>query len=76
MRIKLDENLPIELVQVLGRLAHDADTVQQEELAGCDDERLWPAVLGTGRFFVTQDLGFSDVRRFVPGSHPGLMVVR
>jgi hypothetical protein len=29
-----------------------------------------------GRFLVTQDLDFSDVRRFEPGSHHGLLLVR
>lgn len=76
MRIKLDENLPVEFVEVLRRLSHEADTVQQEGLAGQDDEVIWPVVVAAGRFFITQDLGFSDVRRFVPGSHHGLMVVR
>jgi hypothetical protein len=33
-------------------------------------------VLEAKRFFVTQDLDFADVRRFVPGTHQGLMVVR
>ena len=79
MRIKLDENLPTELVDALGRLGHDTDTVPQEGMAGYADDRLWPAVSAASRFFVTQDLDFSDVRRFVPGtrtqpipSHPGL----
>jgi len=76
MKIKLDENLPTELVEALGRFGHDVDTVPQEGMAGYTDDRLWPTVVAAGRFFVTQDLDFSDVRRFVPGTHPGLMIVR
>lgn len=30
MRVKLDENLPVELANILGRLGHETDTVQQE----------------------------------------------
>jgi predicted nuclease of predicted toxin-antitoxin system len=28
------------------------------------------------RFFVTLDTDFSDVRKFTPGSHPGILLVR
>jgi hypothetical protein len=28
------------------------------------------------RFLITQDLDFSDVRRFTPGTHAGLLLVR
>jgi len=76
VKIKLDENLPADLVEILGELGHKTDTVPQEGMKGYGDDRLWPVVLDSGRFFVTQDLDFSDVRRFVPGTHPGLMVVR
>jgi Domain of unknown function (DUF5615) len=29
-----------------------------------------------GRFLITQDLDFSDLRRFAPGSHHGILLVR
>jgi predicted nuclease of predicted toxin-antitoxin system len=76
MRIKLDENLPQRLVSVLVTLNHDVDTVLGEGLQGCADERLWPAVQAAGRFLITKDLGFSDERRFPPGTHAGILVVR
>ena len=28
------------------------------------------------RFLITQDLDFSDLRRFAPGSHHGILLVR
>ena len=28
------------------------------------------------RFVITQDLDFSDIRKFAPGSHAGLLLVR
>ena len=76
MKIKLDENFPTRLVGVLGRLGHDVDTVPAEGFAGKSDAEVWSAACDTGRFFVTQDLDFSDVRRFTPGTHPGLLLVR
>ena len=76
MKIKLDENLPASLVGILSRLGHDADTVVDEGLKGEPDEVVWPAAQKEGRFLVTQDLDFSDIRKFVPGTHRGLMLVR
>lgn len=29
-----------------------------------------------GRFFITLDLDFSDVRRCQPGTHPGILLIR
>ena len=76
MKIKLDENIPASISEVLTDLGHDVDTVPREGLAGADDDRVWDAVLQGQRFFVTQDLDFSDVRKFAPGTHPGLLILR
>jgi len=76
LKIKLDENLPSGLVEVLTALGHDADTVPQEHLAGHDDSEVWRAAQDASRFLITQDLDFSDIRRFEPGSHAGLLLVR
>lgn len=76
MTIKLDENLPERLVAALAALGHDVDTVRAEELAGRDDADVWSAAQAAGRFLITQDLDFSDVRRYTPGTHAGLLLVR
>ena len=76
MRLKLDENLPAGLAGVLQMLGHDADTTVAEGLAGADDESVWHAAQSAERFLVTQDLDFSDIRRFEPGTHKGILVVR
>ena len=76
MKIKLDENLPERLVLALSVFGHDVDTVRTERLAGCDDADVWSAAQSVGRFFITQDLDFSDLRRYTPGTHAGLLLVR
>jgi predicted nuclease of predicted toxin-antitoxin system len=76
VKIKLDENLPDELVSVLSNLGHDVDTVRAERLVGADDETVWSASQSAGRLLITLDLDFSDIRRFSPGSHHGLMLLR
>ena len=76
MRVKLDENLPHRLVPLLVELGHDVDTVVDEKLVGQDDGIVWDAAQTGGRFFSTQDLDFSDARKYMPGSHHGLLLVR
>ena len=76
MNIKLDENLPERLVSELEALGHDVDTVPSEHLAGRDDNEVWHAAQAVNRFLITQDLDFSDVRRFTPGTHAGLLLLR
>lgn len=76
MRIKLDENLPVTLAQRLTTLGHEADTARDEGLCGRDDATIWEAAQREGRFLVTQDLDFSDIRKFLPGKHCGILLVR
>jgi hypothetical protein len=76
MNIKLDENLPVRLATFLQKLGHDVDTVLHEGLKGRADEEIWEAAQRDARFLITQDLDFSDVRRFLPGTHQGLLLVR
>lgn len=76
MRIKLDENLPLKLASELDALGHNVDTVPNEQLQGRDDPAIWRAAQDAERFLVTQDLDFSDIRRFRPGTHHGILLVR
>ena len=76
MKLKLDENLPSGLVAILNSLGHQTDTVPQEGIAGRDDFVVWEAAQSAGRFLITQDLDFSDIRKFQPGTHHGLLLVR
>ena len=76
MKIKLDENLPLRLLGLLITLGHDTETVPQEGLTGKPDSDVWTAAQTEERFLITQDLDFSDIRRFAPGTHEGLLLVR
>jgi predicted nuclease of predicted toxin-antitoxin system len=72
----MDENLPESLLVELAALNHDADNMRQEGLAGHDDPDVWAAAQQAARFLITQDLDFSDMRKFQPGTHHGLLLVR
>jgi predicted nuclease of predicted toxin-antitoxin system len=76
LKIKLDENLPRRLARDLRTLGHDVETVREEGLEGRDDGTIWEVSQSEGRFLITQDLDFSDARKFAPGSHQGLLLVR
>ena len=76
MKIKLDENLPDRLVTALTDLGYDVDSVVSERLTGEDDRAVWQAAQQAERFLITQDLDFSDIRRYAPGTHQGLLLVR
>ncbi len=74
--VKLDENMSLSHAQSLVARGYAADRVTDEGLSGADDTTVWQRVCAEGRFFVTLDLDFSDVRQFPPGSHPGLLLIR
>jgi predicted nuclease of predicted toxin-antitoxin system len=76
LKIKLDENLPSSLARHLRSQGHDADTVFDEGLSGRDDGQVWQAAQAEQRFLITQDLDFSDSRKFAPGTHRGLLLIR
>jgi predicted nuclease of predicted toxin-antitoxin system len=74
--IKRDENLPKSLAAELERLGHEVDTITHEGLTGCADSDVWTASQRSKRFLISQDPDFSDVRKYAPGTHSGLLVVR
>lgn len=76
MKIKLDENMPATLATRLQALGHNVDTTPSEGLTGRDDNEVWHAAQQAERFLITQDLDFSDLRRFEPGKHRGILLVR
>ena len=76
MRLKLDENLPRSLIGLLTEAGHDTDSVAEEGLTGADDQTVFVSARGAGRLLVTLDRGFGDIRRYAPGTHAGIVVLR
>jgi predicted nuclease of predicted toxin-antitoxin system len=76
MRIKLDENIAGSAAGRLTELGHDVHTVIDEQLGGRIDSEVWAAAQQEERFLITQDLDFSDRRRFAAGTHAGVLLVR
>lgn len=76
MKIKLDENMPVRISAALNAMGHDVETVYSEGLSGAKDDVVWAASQGEQRLLITQDLDFSDSRRFQLGLHHGIVLVR
>lgn len=76
MKFKVDENLPIEVVQFLRGHDHDAMSVGEQRLDGHPDKEIARVCCSEGRALITLDLDFSDIRAYPPEDHPGLMVLR
>jgi predicted nuclease of predicted toxin-antitoxin system len=76
LRVKLDENLGRSHAELLRHAGYAADRLTDQGLGGATDAAVWAHVCAEGRFLVTLDLDFSDVRRFAPGTHPGVLLLR
>lgn len=76
MKFKLDENFGIRTQQVFRAEGHDVQTVRDEGLQGCADDRLYKIICAEQRCLITLDLDFSNVVRFPPSKSSGIVVIR
>jgi predicted nuclease of predicted toxin-antitoxin system len=76
VKIKLDENLASAHRRLLEAAGHDVADVHDENLAGASDDLLWSHASAEGRFLITLDTDFSDLRHFAPDTHPGILLIR
>jgi predicted nuclease of predicted toxin-antitoxin system len=76
VRVKVDENVPVVVVQDLRDRGIDAHTVSEEDLTGTPDSDLVEIATKENRMVFTLDRGFGDIRLHPPGSHAGIVVFR
>jgi len=76
MRIKVDEDLPQAAVRMLRDRGYDAVGTVEQGMGGWKDPALWQAVQAEGRFLITADKGFADIRSHAPGTHAGILLLR
>ena len=76
MRVKLDENLPVQLKALFTASGHDAATVVDESLGGAPDAAIAAACIGEERVLITLDLDFADIRTYPPKAYAGIIVFR
>jgi predicted nuclease of predicted toxin-antitoxin system len=75
-RVKLDEDLPLSLADLLAIRDYEPATVLGQGWSGCKDPDLWPRLQAEKIFFITADKGFADLRVFPPGTHTGILLLR
>lgn len=76
MKLKLDENLSRQLKPALAHMGHDVTTAAEESLLGQPDTAVAAAARIGGRILLTLDVEFGDLRKYPPGSHPGIVLFR
>lgn len=74
MKLKLDENVGRSVQRALQQLGYDADTVQDEGLAGALDEQVLTKAQEEQRFVITFDQDFADLAR--TRVHGGILRIR
>ncbi|HPC94746.1 MAG TPA: DUF5615 family PIN-like protein [Sedimentisphaerales bacterium] len=76
MKLKLDENLSRHLKPVLMAMGHDVLTAADEGLLSRGDAEIAVSATREGRILLTLDVEFADLRKYPPGSHPGILLFR
>jgi predicted nuclease of predicted toxin-antitoxin system len=75
-RVKIDEDLPRQIADLVAARGYDAATVVGQGWQGVSDDDLWPRVQDEGRWLITADKGFADLRIHPAGSHTGVILLR
>jgi predicted nuclease of predicted toxin-antitoxin system len=70
VRIKLDENLPDSVIDVLAGAGHDLDTVRDEGLRAAKDPAVLAGTTAHSRLLVTLDRGLGNIRTYRPAPMP------
>ena len=66
MKIKIDENLPIDVVDILVAAGHDTESVYSEGLEGIPDRQLITICKKEHRTLITLDYDFSNILIYPP----------
>jgi predicted nuclease of predicted toxin-antitoxin system len=76
MRFLIDEDLPRSLAAALREEAFGAEDVRDVGLRGRHDDHVFARAQSGGLVLVSGDLGFSNILRYPPGSHAGIVIAR
>lgn len=76
IKLKLDENLSRHLKPQLTALQYDVITAQEQGLLSKPDTAIAAAAKEEERILLTLDVEFGDLRKYPPGSHPGIILFR
>ncbi len=74
--VKIDEDLPRQIADLVAARGYDAATVMGQGWQGAPDDELWPRIQNERRWLITADKGFADLRLHPAGSHAGVILLR
>jgi len=73
--MKVDEDLPEAVAELFTAAGYPATTVRAQGWSGLQDAPLWARIQTEGRWLVTADKGFGDIRMYVPGTYVGVILM-
>lgn len=76
MHIKLDEQLSQQLKSIVAQEDYEVSTVLDQDRSGMMDELLWEHIQDRDEFLITADKEFANIRKYPPGSHHGVLLLR
>ena len=76
MLIKVGEDLPPIIAERLRQKGYEASTVVEQNMGGWKDPILWRAIQAEGRFLVTADKGFANIKAYPPETQAGVLLLR
>jgi predicted nuclease of predicted toxin-antitoxin system len=76
VKLKLDENISRHLAPDLAALGHDVQSAWSEGLLSQPDDVIFEAAKREGRMLFTLDLDLANIKKYPPGSHPGIVLFR
>lgn len=74
--VKIDEDLPRQIADLVAARGYDAATVMGQGWQGAPDDELWPRIQNERRWLITADKGFADLRLHPAGSHASVILLR
>lgn len=76
MRLKIDENLPPGLADLLRQFGHDAVSVLEQHMGGAPDPEIARICQEERRAILTLDTDFLDTKEYPPDQYWGIVVLR
>jgi len=76
LKFKIDENLPVEFVNVLKSSGYEAMPALDQGLNGKVDSVVINKCLKEKFILVTLDLDFADIKLYPPYKYPGIIIIR
>jgi predicted nuclease of predicted toxin-antitoxin system len=74
--VKLDENVPDSVGEILSQGGHDVALARDQQLVGVDDNRVLVVATSEDRALISLDRGFTNILRHPPNDTAGIVVIR